>query len=156
MTEPSHSRFTLDRILPGSPAHAFRFWSDPALKNLWAGCHPDWTEREVRHDFRVGSHDFSRLADPGGVEHEVDIAYLDISAPERVVYAYSMRVGGRPVSASLVTILFRPHNRGSLMRYDEHLLWLDGHDGAAAREAGTGHGFDRLEAVIAQSLAATG
>jgi uncharacterized protein YndB with AHSA1/START domain len=154
-SDPAHSRFTLDRVLPGSPAHAFRFWSDPKLKNLWAGCHPDWTEREVRHDFRVGGHDFSRLADPAGVEHEVDIAYLDIAAPDRVVYSYAMRVNAKPLSASLVTLLFRPHNRGSLMRYDEHLLLLDGSEGATAREIGTGHGFDRLEAVMAEHLAAT-
>lgn len=152
MTDPGHSRFTLDRILPGSPVHAFRFWSGPTLKNLWAGCHPDWTEREIRHDFRVGGHDFSRLADPAGVEHEVDIAYLDILVPERIVYAYSMRVNGKLLSASLVTLLFRFHDRGSLMRYDEHLLMLDG-DGAG-REIGTGHGFDRLEAAMAETLAA--
>jgi hypothetical protein len=41
------------------------------------------------------------------------------------------------------------------MRYDEHLLLLDGSEGATAREIGTGHGFDRLEAVMAEHLAAT-
>ncbi len=35
-----HTTFVIERDLPGSPRHAFRFWSDRALKEIWNACHP--------------------------------------------------------------------------------------------------------------------
>lgn len=35
-----HRSFVIERTLPGSPTHAFRFWSDHALKRRWTSCHP--------------------------------------------------------------------------------------------------------------------
>ena len=154
MAEPHHSRFTLDRILPAGPDLAFRFWSEPRLKQRWNSCHPDWRELEIRNDFRLGGHDYSLLRDPERREHAIDMVYLDIVRPERIVYAYSMRIDDAPLSASLVTVRFSTHPRGTLMRYDEHLTMLDGSEGAASRERGTGHGFDRLVAAL-EAAAAT-
>lgn len=153
MAEPHYSRFVIDRVLPAAPKLAFRFWSDPALKQRWNACHPDWTELELRHDFRLGGHDFSLLRDPEQRQHAIDMVYLDIVRPERIVYAYSMRLDDAPLSASLVTVRFSTHPSGTLMRYDEHLTMLDGSDGAAPRELGTGHGFDRLEALLEAATA---
>ena len=52
-----HSSFTIERMLPGRPSHAWRFWADPALKQAWSGCHPDWTLLEQVQDFRAGGRD---------------------------------------------------------------------------------------------------
>lgn len=49
----AHSTFVIERELPASPRHAYRFWSEAALKQRWNECHPDWVIEES-FDFRVG------------------------------------------------------------------------------------------------------
>ena len=65
-SEIKHSTFVIERELPGGPKHAFRFWSEPALKKLWTGCHPDWTVLEDRFDFGIGGEEAIRWRTPEG------------------------------------------------------------------------------------------
>lgn len=155
MTTPTasaqHSSFTIERTLPGRPVHAWRFWADPALKERWSGCHPDWTPLEQVREFHTGGRDFSRLRDTAGAEHSVDIRYLDLLEGRRIVYAYTMHIDASPLSASLVTIELLPRGAQTGMVYTEHLTLFDGD--AAARRQGTEGGFDRLALEMEQALA---
>lgn len=146
-----HSSFTIERTLPGRPTHAWRFWADPGLKQRWNGCHPDWTQLDLVQAFEIGGRDLSRMRSPDGVVHTVEMHYLDLLAPQRIVYAYTMHVDATPLSASLVTIELLPDGERTGMVYTEHLTMLDGD--AAQRVAGTGHGLDRLVLEMERSLA---
>jgi uncharacterized protein YndB with AHSA1/START domain len=68
MNDTHHSTFTVERNLPGSPRHAFRFWSEPELKLRWTDCHPDWTVLEERFEFRIGGSEVRRWRMPDGQE----------------------------------------------------------------------------------------
>lgn len=146
-----HSTFTIERKLPGRPAHAWRFWADPSLKQAWSGCHPDWTMLEQVQEFHIGGRDFSRMRDTEGAIHVVDMRYLDLLQPQRILYAYTMHRDATPLSASLVTIELLPQGEATGMVYTEHLTMLAGD--ADLRRQGTGHGFDRLVLEMERALA---
>jgi uncharacterized protein YndB with AHSA1/START domain len=146
-----HETFVVERDLPGRPAHAFRFWSEAALKRKWNSCHPDWEVLEDVFDFRVGGREVMRWRIAEGTEQEVRSHYLSISPARRIIYAYTMRVGTLQVSASLATVEFAGVGSGTRMTFTEQAAFLDG-GGAAARRGGTETGFERLSAVLEAEL----
>lgn len=148
-----HTTFTVERELPGSPTHAFRFWADPKLKDRWNGCHPDWTVLEDHFDFRPGGSERKRWRTPEGDELVFQAFYLDIMPGERIIYAYEMSFGGQRLSASLVTIALLPHGARTRMKLTEQAAFLTGEGASAQRIQGTEEGYDRLVAVAEQDLA---
>ena len=148
--EIQHSTFVVERELPGSPAHAFRFWADPVLKERWSGCHPDWTVLEDVRDFQTGGMEVKRWRMPSGTEMAVSTVYLDILPDERIIYAYKMSFGARPDSTSLVSIEFRSLGGRTKVKVTEQGAFLNG--GSQERVAGTEEGYDRLVAVVEQEM----
>jgi uncharacterized protein YndB with AHSA1/START domain len=146
-----HTTFVIERDLPGTPRHAFRFWADPGLKDRWAGCHADWTTLEERFDFRPGGTEVKRWRTPDGDELTFHAAFLDIVAGERIIYAYEMSFGGERLSASLVTIELIPDGSRTRMKFTEQAAFLTGAGASEQRIAGTGEGFDRLVDVMAEA-----
>lgn len=146
-----HETFVIERDLPGRPTHAFRFWSEAALKRKWNSCHPDWEVLEDVFDFRVGGMELVRWRFPDGTEQEVRTHYLSITPARRIIYAYTMRVGTVQVSASLATVEFTGRGPGTRMTFTEQAAFLDG-GGAATRRVGTETGFERLSAVLEAEL----
>ncbi len=153
MNDTHHSTFTVERTLPGSPRHAFRFWSDPALKLSWTDCHADWTVLEEHFDFRVGGDEVRRWRMPGGQELAFRARYFDIEPPRRIVYAFAMSVGSSRQSVSLATVELGAAGNATRMLFTEQLAFLGGEDARRARIAGTAEGFDRLVAVVAAAQA---
>lgn len=149
--EIEHTTFVVERELPGSPAHAFRFWADPKLKERWNGCHADWTVLEDISDFRTGGTEAKRWLMPTGDELAVNTIYLDVVAGERIIYAYEMSFGGRRNSASLVTIEFRAAGARTKIRVTEQGAFLGG--GSHDRIQGTEEGYDRLVALAERKTA---
>jgi len=145
MTAPAieHATFVIERELPASPRDAFRFWSDPRLKQRWIVCHPDWTVLEEHFDFRAGGSESKRWRTPEGAEQSYRAAYLDVVPGQRILYAYEMGFGGQRISASLVTVEFVPAGAGTLLRFTEQVALLDG-SGVQGRRIGTETGLDRL------------
>ena len=151
-----HRTFVIERALPGSPAHAFRFWSDHALKRRWTACHPDWRVLEDRFDFRVGRGERMRWLPPDGNEQAMYAHYLEIHPVQRIVYAYTMLSAGRSISSSLVTVEFTAAGGRTTMTFTEQAVFGNARDGDI-RETGTGSGFDRLEqAMIAAAEVSAG
>lgn len=150
----THTTFVIERTLPARPKHAFRFFSEPALKRRWTSCHPDWKEIEARCDFRIGGEELSRLKSPDGKTHEFRSRYLDILEPGHIVYAFTMRTDGALISSSMATIEFKPASTATdtLMLYTEQAAFLGGEKEIAPRRAGTGYGFDRLVAEVERGL----
>lgn len=149
--EIEHTTFVVERELPGSPAHAFRFWADPVFKNRWSGCHAEWTVLEDVFDFRAGGSEAKRWRMPSGDELSFRAVYLDVEPAQRIIYAYEMSLGGARVSASLVTIELRPKGARTKVTVTEQAAFLGGGH-VRARVQGTEEGYDRLVAVADQDL----
>ena len=143
----NHRSFVIERTLPGSPRHAFRFWSDHQLKRRWTSCHPDWQVLEDSLDFRVDGSERLRWRMPDGTEQAMIARYFEIVPATRIVYAYAMRTGGTNISSSLVTVEFIPSGADTSMTFTEQAVFTDSRDGDV-RESGTGVGFDRLADIM--------
>lgn len=149
MNEALHRTFIVERDLPGSPRHAFRFWSDPALKLAWTDCHADWTVLEEQFDFSVGGCEVRRWRMPGGEELAFRARYFDILPSRRLIYAFDMSVGAARQSVSLATVELYAAGEATRMVYTEQLAFLGDDEALRRRVAGTAEGFDRLVSVIA-------
>ena len=140
----AHTSFVLDRSFKASAARVFAAWADPATKQRWNDCHAETGATEFSMDFRPGGFEIYRSALPDGTPLAVDKVFLDIVTNARIGFAYSMVIGGRPVSASLVTVEFADAPSGSTLKLTEQLAYLDGHMDVAQRRRGTEEGLDRL------------
>src|SRR6185312_14752726 len=129
--------FVIERLLPGRPAHAFRFFAEFDLKRRWISCHPDWTVLEDRFDFRVGGGEVTRWVMPDGAAQSLLIHYLEVHPGERLMYAYTMETDGQPISSSLVTVELLPGGGATAMTYTEQAVFGTIGDGDI-RERGTG------------------
>ncbi len=147
-----HTTFVIERELPGNPRHAFRFWSDPDLKQRWSGCHTDWTVLDDRFDFRPGGLEAKHWRAPDGMELTFQAFYLDIVPGERIIYAYEMSMNGARLSASLVTIELAPSGARTRMKFTEQAVFLAPGD-RQQRLQGTQESLDRLVAVVEQEAA---
>jgi uncharacterized protein YndB with AHSA1/START domain len=150
-----HTSFVVERELSASPRHAFRFWSEAALKARWNDCHLDWRVLEDSFDFRVGGTEVKRWRTPEGDDQTFHAHYLDIVPERRIIYAYEMSFAGTRLSASLVTVTFETLGRKTKMIFTEQVVILSG--GKVAREQrllGTEQGIDRLAEMIGSSSGA--
>lgn len=146
-----HRSFVIERELPGSPAHAFRFWSEHELKRRWNACHPDWQVIEDRFDFRVDGHESMIWRMPEGTKQTMLAHFLEVHPSQRIVYAYTMRSNDVPISSSLVTVQFEGRDGKTIMTFTEQAVFANPADGDV-RESGTGIGFSRLQDIMADML----
>lgn len=140
----AHKSFTIERKFQAAPSRVFRAWADPVAKRRWSDCHAEAGLTEHIMDFRPGGQELARQTLPDGRRQEVLTVYLDIVENVRMVFAYSMSVEGRGLSASLVTLELHPESSGAVMLFTEQLAYLDGYDDFEERRRGTEEGFDRL------------
>ena len=148
-----HKTFVVERELATSPKHAFRFFSEPALKERWTSCHPDWTVLEEEVDFRVGGGEAKRGRTGGGQEQTFLARYLDIVPARRIIYAFDMGFAGKRISASLATVEFSAEAARTRMVFTEQIAWLGDAGSLQLRIAGTGEGLDLLADIIAMNAA---
>lgn len=146
-----HRSFVIQRDLPGTPAHSYRFWSDHQLKRRWNACHPDWQVIEDQFDFRRDGQERMIWRMPDGTEQTMLAHFLEIHPRQRIVYAYTMRTDGVPSSSSLVTVEFEGITTRTRMTFTEQAVFGSVADGDI-REHGTGVGFTRLQAVMAETF----
>lgn len=149
-----HKTFVVERELAASPKHAFRFFSEPALKKRWTSCHPDWAVLEEAFDFRVGGVEAKRWRTDEGKEQTFLARYLDIVPARRIIYAFDMGFAGERLSASLATVEFVAEAAArTRMIFTEQIAWLGEAGSIQMRIAGTGEGLDRLADIIAMDIA---
>lgn len=153
-TPVDHSTFTIERDLPASPRHAFRFWSEPALKQRWNDCHTDWTVLEDIWDFREGGAEAKRWRLPAGGQLVFRAQYFEIVPRQRIIYAFEMGLDGARISVSLATVSFAPLGAAQTrLTFTEQLAFLGDPEARSARVAGTGTGFDRLVDEVTREVA---
>jgi uncharacterized protein YndB with AHSA1/START domain len=154
-----HSTFVIDRTYAAPPARVFGAFANEATKRRWFVEGMGSRVEEFSVDFRVGGREKSRFrftggpagAPPAGSEMGNDTTYLDIVPNQRIVFAYTMMVGDRRLSASLATVELTPSGRGTRMLFTEQAAFFDPSDGPQLREDGWRALLQQLEKELSQS-----
>jgi uncharacterized protein YndB with AHSA1/START domain len=145
----THGSFTIERRYAAALPRVYAAWTDPAAKAQWFACHADWVNEGYELDARIGGREINRVRPPGQALHRYEARYLDVVPRERLIYSYVMQHDHRKISASLATVEFAADGTGTRLTITEHGVFLDGYDGAADRELGTGLGLDSLGRSLA-------
>lgn len=135
-----HKSFVLERVYPHAPARLFNAFKDPAKKARWFVGGEGFIVNGATWDFRVGGWErFKFRFGEKGPPMTNDTVFMEIVENQRIVFAYSMTIGGNPLSVSLTTVEFVAQDGGkkTLLRFSEHDTFLDGNDGLDSRREGT-------------------
>jgi len=150
----THSTFVIERNFPAGPERVFEAFADPEKKRLWLAGRASLPGGQFKTDFRVGGFDTvtSVMGDdtpfPGTplTNHTV---YQDIVPNRRIVFAYTMTVGNRRISASLATVELLPSGTGTDLIFTDQGAYLEGADGPEIRKAGWDGLLNSLEKSVA-------
>jgi uncharacterized protein YndB with AHSA1/START domain len=147
MTESAavvHGTFAIERTYAASPARVFAAFANEETKRRWFAEGPGSKTGEFTLDFRVGGRETSRFrfaggppgAPPAGTAMGNDTTYLDIVPNQRIVFAYTMTVGDRRMSASLATVELAPDGAGTRLTFTEQAAFFERSDGVHLRHEG--------------------
>ena len=139
-----HASFRLERVYDATPAQVFAAFADGEAKRQWFQGPPEWGMRDREFDFRIGGREAHRTGPKGGAAHAFEARYWDIVPNARIVYSYDMHLDDFRISVSLTTIEMKPAGPGTRLVFTEQGAFLDGYDGADAREEGSMSLLDNL------------
>ncbi|MFK8251616.1 SRPBCC family protein [Ancylobacter terrae] len=145
---PTHASFTLERHYRRPPATVFAALADPAAKRRWLIEGEGFTVDSYVPGFGVGAFDRSSFRFEGGPVISNDTVYLDIEADARIIFAYTMRLEGTPMSSSLVTVLLAAEGAGTRLTLTEQGTYLPGFTDVAGREQGTRELLEALDREV--------
>ena len=159
MTDRSvtHSTFVIERVFPAAPARVFAALANPARKRRWFAEGEGFKLDSFDMDFRVGGFERSRFRFAGsqplpeGTACGNDTVFMDIVADQRIVLAYTMTVGGKPISVSQATFELQASGTGTNLVFTEQAAFFEGSDGPQIREAGWHSLFEQLAEEVAES-----
>jgi uncharacterized protein YndB with AHSA1/START domain len=140
-----HGTFVIERTYGAPPARVFAAFADPAIKRRWFAEGKGSELLEFTMDFRVGGRELGRFRFQGRMEMRNDTVYQDIVADWRIVFAYTMSVEDKRISASLATIELAPTAGGTRLAFTEQSAFFEGADGPKIREEGWRTLLQRLE-----------
>ncbi len=149
-----HSTFVIERSYPAKPERVFAALSDPKKKRRW---YVDGGGHQVENyelDFRAGGRESARFrfkegSPLQGMVCENEAIFQDVVPDRRVVAASTMSVGGKHISASLVTFELVASASGTDLIFTHQGAFFEGADGPQMREEGWRKLLDRLDAEMA-------
>lgn len=149
---PVHSTFVLERTFPHPAARVFALLSTADAKRRWFLEDDGTTVDRFEMDFRIGGaerarYTFRKGTPVDGQPFENDGTFLDIVPDRRVVVAFSMSIGGRRISVTLVTFDLEPASAGTTLTLIHQGVFFDGAGGPQMREHGWRVLMDRLAAA---------
>jgi uncharacterized protein YndB with AHSA1/START domain len=132
-----------------SPERVFSAFADPAKKRRWFGEGHGHDIEAFEMNFCVGGAEqlryrFKEGTPFPGTELTNTGSYQDIIPNRRIVTASTMALGGKRISASLVTIELLPTDQGTDLICTHQGAFFQGADGPQMREAGWRQLFDQL------------
>jgi|SRR5215471_10854262 len=132
-TAVTHGTFVIEKKYPASPERVFAAFADPAKKQRWM-------EGDLEMDFRVGGSERRRSVIKSGPLAGTPITnhttYQDIVVNRRVVFAYTMMLGEKRISASLATVELLPNGKGTDLVFTDQGAYFEGADGPKMRQDG--------------------
>lgn len=149
----THGTIVVKRTYEASPAHVFKAFADPAIKQRWFVEGEGFELSEYSHDFRVGGREqgrFATKADGSVPVFHNDTTYYDIVENERIVFAYVMSNADKiPFSVSLATVELRPKAKATELVFTEQGAFFgDGDAQIKSRE----DGWSELLAALGREL----
>jgi uncharacterized protein YndB with AHSA1/START domain len=146
----THATFTIERTFPVTPDRVFAAFADPAQKRRWY--HPEQGAQVEDHetDFRVGGAERKTFNVEKGMSCRNDTFYQDIIPDQRIVFAYTMSVGGKPISSSQSTVELIPEGKSTRLLFTEQAAFFEGADTPQMRQHGWNTLFSQLNRQFAQ------
>jgi uncharacterized protein YndB with AHSA1/START domain len=137
----THGTFVIERSYAVAPERVFAAFADPAKKQRWFAGGEGSDMEEFEMDFRVGGSERTmRRMGPQtpfpGVALTNHSYYEDIVPNRRVVFAYTMSLGDRRISASLATVEFVRTEKGTDLIFTDQGAYFEAGDGPKMREGG--------------------
>jgi uncharacterized protein YndB with AHSA1/START domain len=150
-TAVTHGTFVIEKSYPAAPERVFAAFADPAKKRRWMG-EGDAETAEFEMDFRVGGNERRRALIKNGPYAGTPLTnhshYQDIVANRRIVFAYTMTLGEKRISASLVTVELSPNGKGTNLVFTDQGAYFEGADGPKMREGGWRKLLEGVEKVL--------
>jgi uncharacterized protein YndB with AHSA1/START domain len=140
-----HSTFVIERSYPSTPERVFGAFADASKKRRWFVEGESHEVELYELDFRVGGKELARFRFKEGTPLKGlactnATIYQDIVPNRRIVFASTMNVGERCISASLATIELLPSETGTDLICTHQGAFFEGADGPEMRE----HGWRKL------------
>ena len=150
-----HSTFVVERSYPKSPEAVFAAFADAKKKKRWFAEGDSHTTESYSLDFRVGGRErmkyrFKEHSPLPGMQLTNEGEFQDIVPNRRVVTASAMTLGGKRISASLVTVELLPTPQGTDLICTHQGAFFEGSDGPQMREAGWKALFEKLAKELAR------
>jgi uncharacterized protein YndB with AHSA1/START domain len=146
-----HGQFTLERTYQASPERVYHAWSDMGAKAHWFIGPEGWSQVRREMDFRVGGHELLEGRFGTGLTTLYRARFHALAPANRIVLVFDMHLSEVHHSTSLVTVELAPVSGGTLLRFTEHVAFLDGTTSASSRAHGTGVHLDRLTTWLSKS-----
>jgi uncharacterized protein YndB with AHSA1/START domain len=151
----THGTFAIERSYPTAPERVFAAFSDPGKKRRWFADGEGPQTEHYELDFRVGGNERTvrRMGDDTpfpGVALTNQTNYQDIVPNRRIVFAYTMTIGDRKISASLATVEFVPTEKGTDLIFTDQGAYFEGADGSKMREDGWSGLLDGIAKELAR------
>jgi uncharacterized protein YndB with AHSA1/START domain len=150
-----HNTFVIERTYPHPVEKVFAAFADASKKRRWFAEGHNHEVEEFTMDFRVGGNERSayRMGESTpfpGVPLVSEGIYLDIVPNQRIVQAAQMAMGGKRISATMVTIELLPTAEGTDLICTHQGAFFEGSGGPQMREQGWQKLFSQLDAELAK------
>ena len=153
--QPAEFELSISRLIDAPRSRIFRAWTEPQLLVQWWGPH-GMTTPECEIDLRVGGLFRTLMRAPDGKEYPTQGVYLEIVAPQRIVFTDAFKPGwipsGKPFMSAEVTL---EEVDGKTLYTARAMHWTEedrqAHEAMGFHE-GWGQSLDRLVTLVTEGM----